>query len=218
MPRRISSRVLVVVVSALALALAPALAAAPVSASGPAVGLSTSALDFGQVAWQQASPIQTLTVTNTGDAPLTIQTVDLAGEPFAPEDFFSPLEGCLSRTLAPGAQCQNQVYFSPQSGGPRSSTMLLYDNAVDSPQKIALTGVGTGAVIRFTPRTIDFGIVPQGTTSGPRTFTVVNAGYTPATISKVALQSTPSDFAISTDACTGVTLGPGQRCDISATV
>lgn len=211
-------RSLIRVVAAAAVALAPALTAIPVAASGPAVGLSATSLDFGSVAWQHTSAAQVVTVTNTGDAALSISTIDFSGESVVPVDFRSPLEGCSFRTLAPGAQCQNQIVFQPQSGGPRFATVSIFDNAPDSPQQVALRGVGTGAVLAFTPRFLDFGTVPLGTTSAPLTFTAVDVGDSPVTISKVALQLPSQPFAISADACSGATLGPGQRCSVSATV
>lgn len=213
MPKQHVARVL----AAAALAAAALAAPTPVSASGPIASLSATSLDFGTVAWLQSSPTQFLTVTNTGTAPLTFQTIDFTGEPFVPEDFRSPVEGCFFQTLAPGAQCTNQVVFNPKSGGPRSSTMLLFDNAPDSPQRVSLAGSGVGAVVTFAPSSLDFGTVTLGTTSAPRTFALVNTGDGPVAISKVALQIATPDFAISADTCTGSVVGPGQRCSVSMT-
>ena len=217
MSRRIAARL----AAAAVLALAPAMPAITVLASGPVVGLSASSLDFGPVAWQQSSAVQTVTVTNTGDSSLAISTIDLTGEPYVPEDFRSPLQGCFFKTLAPGAQCQNQVVFQPQSGGPRSSTMLIFDNAPGSPQQVTLAGTGTGAVIDFFPDFLDFGTVQAGATSPPMTFTTVNAGDAPVTISSAALGPVPGNspwFTLTQNGCTGATLSPGGRCMISATV
>ena len=191
-------------------------------AAAPAVSLNATSLAFGAVAWQHDAPIQAVTITNTGDAPLAIQTVDISGQPFVPEDFTetSSSQPCAF-TLAPGATCQVAVEFKPQSGGPRAATMTIWDNAADSPQSVSLSGTGTGAVVVFTPRFLDFGTVPVGTTSAPRTFWAVNSGDAPMTVSGVALDGPPSvaaPFAIAADACTGTTLAPGARCAVSATV
>lgn len=223
MSKRIVARLAAAAVLALAPAVAavPGMPAMPVAASAPSVGLSATSLSFGAVAWQQTSATQTVIVTNTGDAPLSISTIDITGQPYVPVDFRSPLEGCFFQTLAPGAQCQNQVVFQPQSGGPRSATMLIFDNAVGSPQQVSLSGTGVGAVIDFFPRSLDFGTVQVGTTSAPQTFTTVNAGDAPVTITKAALGPAPwysTWFAITHDGCTGVTLGPGGRCTMTSTV
>src|SRR5260370_30256130 len=126
-------------------------------------------MDFGSVAWLQHSLGQNLVLTNTGDAPLAVQTVDITGQPFVPEDFLVSSDRCSSpyTTIAPGATCQITVGFSPQSGGPRSATLLIYDNSAGSPQPVTLSGIGTGAVIGFSPQQLDFWTVPVGTTSAP---------------------------------------------------
>jgi hypothetical protein len=209
-------------IAAVGLALVSALAAAPVMAAAPAVSLSTSALAFGPEAWQQSAPSQTIVVTNTGDAALSVQTVDISGQPFVPEDFFLSSDRCSSSftTIAPGATCQISVGFKPQSGGPRTATLSIFDNASGSPQQVSLDGQGTGAVIGFSPALLEFGTVAVGTTSAPLPFTVINAGDGAVTISNAAIDpiDAHAGFAIAADACYGTTLGPGQRCSISATV
>jgi len=196
---------------------------APVVAGTPAVSLSASSLDFGSTGWMQAAPTQTLVVTNTGDAPLAISAVDISGQPYVPADFIVFLDQCPSsfRTLAPGESCQESIRFTPQSGGPRTATMTIFDNAPGSPQQVRLTGTGAGAVVMFSPRSLDFGLVSAGTTSAPLTFSAVDAGDGPVTISTVSLGPAPwwsTWFAITADACSGATLVPGQRCAVSLNV
>lgn len=209
-------------VAAAAFALATTMPSASVAAASPAVSLSATSLNFGSVDWLHDSPAQTIVVTNSGDAPLAIQSVDISGEPFVPVDFRVSLSAdpCPPSylTLAPGAHCGIVVTFRPQSGGPRSATMTIWDNAPGSPQAVSLSGTGTGAVIMFTPRNLDFGTVPAGTTSAPLRFSVVNAGDGPVSISKIALGPLPwysPWFAITGDGCTSTILRPGQRCTIS---
>jgi hypothetical protein len=206
---------------AVAAAVLAALVPSVASASAPAVGFSATTVDFGSSPWLVAAPIQTLTITNTGDAPLTVSAVDDTGEQYVPVDFIVLVGGCPGHTRAPGDQCQEQLRFTPQSGGPRSTTLSVFDNAADSPQHVSLIGRGTGAVVRFTPDALQFLDVPVGTTSAPKTFSAVNAGDAPVTISAVALSPSPALsrwFAITADKCTGATLAPGQRCGVSATV
>lgn len=202
-----------------------ALAPTSAGAAAPAVTLSTTTLAFGAQPWLQRSAPLSITVTNTGDAALVIQSVDFAGSAFGPMDFAEAVspQPCPPSYigLAPGAQCQVAVLFSPQSGGPRSNTLSIYDNAPDSPQTVSLTGNGAGPVVRFFPDTVDFGYVPVGTTSAAQTLTAVNAGDGPLTISSAALSARPpnsSSIAITSNGCTAATLGPGQRCSISMTL
>src|SRR5712691_6150470 len=196
---------------------AAATPAVPAAASAPAVSLSTTSLDFGGVPWLQKAT-RTITLTNTGDAPLTDLFAQV-GAQYIPIDFAAPHQPCPA-PIPPGGQCQIAVDFQPQAGGPRADTLSIYDNASDSPQTVALSGTGTGAVIRFTPGYLQFVDVPVGTTSAPKSFSAVNAGDAPVTISSVALSPAPALskwFAITSDGCSGKTLGPGQRCTVGAT-
>ena len=190
----------------------------PAAASGPQATLSTTSLNFGGVGWLQ-SATQTVVLTNTGDSPLTGIVVDFS-QIYVPVDFAFTSGSCpgTAFTLAPGAQCGIGVRFQPQSGGPRSAVMTVYDNAPDSPQSVALNGTGTGAVLTFSPVTLLFPDVPVGTTSAPQSFSAINAGDSPVTIASAALGPGRSSwFNITADGCTGRTLGPGQRCSMSAT-
>ena len=193
---------------------------APAVAAGPAVSFSATAIDFGSAPWLQAAPTQNLVLTNTGDAPLNVCCVDMSGDSFVPQDFIVFLDQCSFHTINPGGQCGVSIRFTPQTGGPRTATVSIFDNAPGSPQQVTLTGTGTGPVIRFTPDSLQFANVPAGTTSAPQTFSAVNAGDAPVTFSSVALDPAPSLsswFAITADACSGKTVGPGQRCSISVT-
>jgi hypothetical protein len=197
-----------------------AVPARPVLAAAPVVSLSSSSLNFGSAAWLQPAATQTVVLTNTGDAPLVVSPVDITGQPYVPEDFLTSLDQCQFRTISPGGQCQITVNFKPQSGGPRTATLLIYDNAAGSPHQVTLSGTGTGAVIGFSPQLLEFGVVPVGTTSGALPFTVINSGDGPVTISSAAIDPiyAHSGFAIAQNGCASTTLGPGQRCSISVSV
>ena len=202
-------------------ALVAALPPLPAAAAGATVSFSATSIDFGSAPWLQPAPTQSLILTNNGDAPLDVCCADMSGVPFIPQDFIVFLDQCSFHTLTPGGQCSISIRFTPQTGGPRTATLSIFDNAPGSPQQVTLTGTGTGGVIRFSPSFLNFGTVQAGTTSAPLTFTAVNAGDGPATISHAALGPSPPNsswFAITQNGCAGATLGAGQRCTISATV
>src|SRR5215471_7716723 len=173
------------------LAVASGLQMGPVAAAGPAVSFSTSAIDFGSAPWLQPAPTQNLVLTNTGDQPLSVCCADMSGNSFIPQDFIVFLDQCSFHTVNPGTSCTISIRFTPQSGGPRTQTLSIVDNAPGSPQQVVLTGTGTGAVVRFTSRFLDFDTVQAGTTSAPLTVTAVDAGDGPVTISQASLLSTP---------------------------
>jgi hypothetical protein len=102
-------------------------------AIGPAIGLSNTSLNFGSQVTGTASAAQTVTVTNSGTAALTITTVTPSG------DFSS--SGCVT-SLAPAATCTLTITFTPTAKGLRRGTVALSDNASGSPQVIRLFGNG----------------------------------------------------------------------------
>ncbi len=109
----------------------------------PAVaGLSATALSFGNVKLNQPSAAQTLTVTNTGGAGLTISNIAITG------DYAQTSPGC-SATIVAGASCQISVVFTPTALGSRTGTITITSNGTGSPQTVALTGAGVSGGLSF---------------------------------------------------------------------
>src|SRR5437764_249927 len=111
-------------------------------AAAPAVTFTPTSLTFGAQAIGTTSAPQSITVTNTGDAPLFINSAATRGAD--PLDFTEVNDGCSGLTLAPGTSCSVSITFSPTASGTRSGSLIVTDNAVNSPQTAALTGTGTG--------------------------------------------------------------------------
>jgi len=107
-------------------------------ATAPAVSLSTTSLTFGnQVVGTTSSP-QSVTLTNTGNATLSITSIAASGD-------YAQTNTCGS-SLAAGANCSVSVTFTPTTTGTRSGTITFTDNASDSPETVSLTGTGMNAV------------------------------------------------------------------------
>ena len=85
---------------------------------------------------------QSITITNTGSAPLFVNSAATRGA--NPLDFTQVDDGCSGLTLAAGTSCSVAITFSPISTGTRQATFLLTDNAAGSPQGVPITGTGTG--------------------------------------------------------------------------
>ena len=111
----------------------------PLPGPKPAVTLSSTSLDFGTVGVGNPGPNKTVTVSNSGTAPLTITSVSLSG---ANPNAYTQTSTCSGATLAAGMSCTASVTFSPSVAGPLPATLTFTDNASNSPQGIALTGVG----------------------------------------------------------------------------
>ena len=108
-------------------------APAPV-ARNPAVSLSpTSLAFFGQVLGT-SSPAQRVSLTNTGNASLTITGIVASGD-------FTQTNSC-SAPVAPSASCAINVTFTPTAGGAAAGAITITDNASGSPQSVALSGAG----------------------------------------------------------------------------
>ena len=101
-------------------------------------------LDFGTHALFTALTPRSLTVTNTGTAPLVISAVTLIGSAPTnfPGDYQITANSCLAAAVAPAATCQVALAFAPQAVGARPALLQFTDNATPSPQLVALTGSG----------------------------------------------------------------------------
>lgn len=139
-----------------------ALTGTGVAAPAPAVSLSPASLSFGNETVGDTSSAQTLTITNSGTAPLTIQSVAASG------DFAAAASGC--GTLAAGKSCTVSVRFTPKASGEATGALTLADNASDSPQTVALTGVGQSAAAP--PPPAPGGAMLQPASGGSTTATV----------------------------------------------
>lgn len=101
---------------------------------GPTATLSPDSLTFpGQFVGTTGLP-QNITLTNNGDAALTITSIKTSAQ-------FQAANGCTS-SLAAGVNCTISVFFDPTSAGTQTGTLTITDNAPDSPQTVALSGAG----------------------------------------------------------------------------
>jgi hypothetical protein len=147
-----------------------------------------------------------VTLQNTGNQTLTINNIAATGD-------FGETNNCPA-SLVVLAQCTVQLTFSPSAAGTRKGTVMVTDNAFDSPQTITLSGTGT--FIKDTPNSIDFGSQKVGTTSSPQTIAITNTGTTTVSIFNVSIMGAdPADFA-QTNNC-GTALKSGVSCKIQVT-
>ena len=126
----------------------------------PAITLNPTSINFGDQLLATTSPAQTVTLTNSGTAALTISSIAISGTNAA--DFAQTNTCPLSpNTLAAGANCTLSVTFTPSATGGRSASITIADNAAGSPQSIALSGNG----VNSTP-----GVMMIGSTSANGNF------------------------------------------------
>ena len=112
----------------------------PPPTTAPAVAFTPTSLTFAGQAIGTTSAPQSITVTNTGNAGLFINSAAVPNT----LDFTEVSDGCSGLTLAAGTSCSVSITFSPTLSGTRSAAFTLTDNAANSPQTVPLTGTGTG--------------------------------------------------------------------------
>ncbi len=123
-----------------AIAVANGYVASPVASasytliSEPAVTSSPANLTFAGETVGTASAAQTVTLTNSGTAALSITAVAASGD-------FADTSAC-GPSIAAGASCMISVTFTPTAAGTRTGTLTVTDNASSSPQTVALSGGG----------------------------------------------------------------------------
>ena len=195
-----------------------AISGAPVQAlSGPVAALFPASEDFSSITVGQSSSSQLVTLTNTGNQGLSVNSIALTGSNSA--DFAATPNCTVPTVLSPNGTCTISIVFSPTAAGPRQASLAVTDNAPGSPQTIPLTGTGVSPLpaVTLTPGSLTFPTTAQGSTSPAQTITVISAGSATLHISSVLLSgSNPGDFSLAANTCSAP-LAPNASCTISVT-
>jgi hypothetical protein len=120
-----------------------------------AVTLSSPSLIFPDQTVNTTSAAQPVTLTNAGNASLTISAI-------APSGDFGETNNCPS-SLPANTGCTINVTFTPTATGTRNGAITITDNAPNSPQAVTLAGTGIG-------------VAPAITSANGTTFTVGTVG------------------------------------------
>jgi Beta-propeller repeat/Abnormal spindle-like microcephaly-assoc'd, ASPM-SPD-2-Hydin len=174
--------------------------------AGPAVTLSPTSLTFATQLVGTTSPVQNVTLTNTGSSSLSITSIATTGD-------FAQTNNC-GATVAVNASCTISVTFTPTTINTRTGTVVVTDNAPASPQTVTLTGTGT--YVSYTPASLNFGSVTVGTTSAAQTITFTNNATTKLTIKSIVITGPNNTDFSETNNC-GTSLGPKTSCTITVT-
>ena len=162
------------------------------------------------------SPAQTVTLTNGGNAPLTITSIAITG---ANNADFAQTNTCGASVPALGT-CTISVTFAPTSATPptRTAEVTITDSGTGSPEVVDLTGTaGTAPIVSLSPSTLAFSAQQAvGVTSSPLTLAVTNTGTAALTFTSVAVTG---DFAVASNNCTAglQATTPNSNCTITVT-
>ncbi|HUN62514.1 MAG TPA: choice-of-anchor D domain-containing protein [Candidatus Sulfotelmatobacter sp.] len=174
-----------------------------VSGSGaqPGLALTPATYSFGSIVDGQTKS-ETVTITNTGTAALTIADVTVNGAGFSVSGLSTPV------TIAAGSNSSFAVLYAPTTPGSHSGTVSIASNAPNSPNVLALTGASTGSSVNLSanPTTLSFSNVNAGSSSS-KNVTVTNSGNSSLTISQITVNA--KNFAVS-GISTPLTLSAGQ--------
>jgi hypothetical protein len=187
----------------------------------PVVGFApASPIDFPDVVTGTSTAPVSITVTNSGGAPLHISAVSITGT--NPTDFAIASNTCSAATIAVSATCTVGVTFTPSGTGERQANLQFTDDASSSPQILALSGNGLAPAtpgVTVTPSSpIMLSSTTQGTTSAPIIVTVTNSGNATLNISTVSLTgANASDFALASNTCVGAAVAANATCTIGVT-
>jgi FtsP/CotA-like multicopper oxidase with cupredoxin domain len=193
----------------------PAAVALTGTGVAPVLQASPSSLSFTSALMVQSAPA-TVAVSNSGDAPLTIDRIALAN---GASGAFALTHDCLS-PLAAGASCTVAVTFRPTTW--TSPQIGVLDVAVAAPassQSIALTGTVAVPALTLAPTSVDFGAAPLIGASAPVSITLSNSGDAGSRliIDNIALAGgTPMHFSQANVNCPigGSGLAAGAKCTV----
>ena len=181
----------------------------PLSGTGtaPTVTLSPASLNFSGVLVGKSSSTQSVTVTNSGNASLTVSDIDATGD-------FSETDNCTAAQVAAGSSCTITVTFSPTVAWSRGGSIAITDNAYNDPQQvILLVGMGnSGATASVTPSSLSFGNETLGTSSAAKTITLSNTGSAALNLNSILASGDYSQ----TNNCPAA-LNAGTNCTINVT-
>lgn len=187
--------------------------------TNPSASVSPGSISFGNQPVHVVSPTQTITLQNTGTAPLTYGSVGVGGA--NPGDFSVSDTGCAAvGTLAPGDTCGITVAFNPTAAGARGAVVSVNDgDPQNGTQTVNVSGTGTPSSMGFSPASVTYvNAIPAGTASPPHVVTVHNLTSSPMPITGTALGgANPKNFARSADTCTGAVLQPNGTCTVNVT-
>jgi hypothetical protein len=176
--------------------------------NGPILSFSATNVNFGnQVAGTTSAQVP-IALTNVGNAAISFSSIVLGG---TNPSSFGEADNCQP-SLGVGATCTMNLVFSPSATGNFSASVVLSDNAANSPQTIGLSGTGV-APVALSASSISFGTVLVGNSKTASKVTVLNQMN--VALTGISIAASGSGFS-QTNTC-GTSLAAGASCKIAAT-
>jgi alpha-tubulin suppressor-like RCC1 family protein len=183
---------------------------------GAFASLSPPRIDFGSQLADTGSAARTVTLTNSGPAPLTISGETLTGP--GATAFDRQGDSCAGTTLAAGRACQVALRFTPAATGTQSATLAFQTTAANTLAEVALTGTSQARPSPAPQSSPPQRPVLTALTLSPRSFRAAPAGPTALPAARLAygtlLSYRDSQAAITTFSVQRPIVGTlkGRRC------
>lgn len=180
----------------------------PLSGAGATLllALSPANVSFGNIA-AGSSSTQTVTLSNTGTAPVTVSQATASTG-------FSISGLSLPMTLAAGQSASFNAVFTPTAAGNATGSISVVSNASNSPAAIALSGTSSTQSLSLNPTSLSFGNITIGNNS-VLPVVVTNTGTASITISQA--NTTPGTGFSLTGPSLPITLAAGQNTTFNVT-
>lgn len=192
------------------------------SGTTPAVAiaqLSPASLSFSQTVGS-SSAAQTLTLSNSGSAPLSISAITFGGAAASEYRIGAGSTCSVGASVAAGSSCSLGVVFTPGSTGSRSASLSIsHNDGAHSPSSASLNGNGTAAPtgqVSVNKLSLGFPAQALGSRSASQTLSVSNSGSAPMQLSSITINGAHAgDFAIDnslSDCNTSSSMAVGASC------
>jgi hypothetical protein len=107
----------------------------------PNISVEPGSHDFGRIYAGSSSEAQAFTISNTGEADLSIDIVFLKGG--HADQFTIQNDDCSGYTISPTGDCTIKVLFPPSSADCKSAYLKIQSNDPDTPVcRVELSGTG----------------------------------------------------------------------------
>ncbi|MCL5022361.1 MAG: choice-of-anchor D domain-containing protein [Nitrospirae bacterium] len=177
--------------------------------SAPVLSVSPTTLTFGDQTVGTTSATQTVTISNTGNASLTVNSITNSNT-----TDFSMTTPATPFDVGAGASQTFTGAFTPATTGTKSATISISSNGGSA--SVSASGSGTPApapVLSVSPTALSFGSQTVGTTSAAQTVTISNTGT--GTLNVTSITSSSTDFKFSPSTISPI--APGGSASLSVT-
>jgi hypothetical protein len=168
--------------------------------------LSPSSLSYANQLVNTSSAAQTVTLSNTSNGPLQINSIAISGD-------FSQSNSCPA-SLAANSSCLIQVIFQPTATGARGGSLSVSSNSVPSATAVSLSGTGVQPAISVSPVSVAFGDQVLNTTASYQTVTVSNPGSATLHVNALLISGDPDLYTVTNNCVGGTGTAPGGSCSI----